>query len=237
MPESITHNNQAPVQWNQANVGYSMEKAVMNFNEPDLRPRTEWISTEPMTTRPTILEIAISTPVGCPAIRLESGPVFGSGAHESTQSCLRELVALSSRDDLKSLLDVGCGSGILSLAALAAGFRIAVAFDIDFQAARHCRNNGILNRQEKSLSCFCGDLTSLKNHVFDVVVANLQGDILLTLVGDIVSRVRAGGFLILAGIAWEWLDDIKLTYPSRGFQVVSLDLQEEFATFVLNRRE
>jgi len=151
---------------------------------------------------------------------IDPGQAFGTGHHASTRLALELLdealaaTAVAAGAPASSplreaprraaapgrVLDVGTGSGILALAALALGAERAVAFDLDpvavAEAARNARANGLAER----LALFAGPLAALEGPTFPVVVANLLRRELLPLLPGIAARVAAGGHVVLAGL-------------------------------------
>jgi len=184
-----------------------------------------------------IHNVEIVTPRGVEQIALEAASAFGSGKHESTLSCLEEIKNCRPAVPKATFLDVGCGTGILSIAALKLGFNRGVACDTSSKATEICHANFLANKVSDHISVFCGSLDALKEHPFDLLIANIQGDILLELHSYFSALVKTGGQLILSGIAWEYLFDIKRACFKTGFTLVRDQFLEEFATAVFTRNE
>ena len=134
-------------------------------------------------------------------VRLDPGLAFGSGTHATTALCLEWLETLA-RDGSglgdKSVLDVGCGSGILAIAALKLGAQHAVGIDNDPQALLASRDNAMRNDVATRLDVFMPDAAPAAQ--YDVVVANILASALDALADNIAARVRPGGVLALSGI-------------------------------------
>ena len=127
-------------------------------------------------------------------IVLDPGLAFGTGAHPTTQLCLRWLRgAVGAR---ASVLDYGCGSGILAIAAAKLGARRVVGTDIDAQAVRASTGNARANRVD---AVFVG-VDELAHDRFDVVVANILANPLRLLAGALAARTAQGGAIALSGI-------------------------------------
>lgn len=125
------------------------------------------------------------------------GQGFGTGSHPTTQSLLRWLEP----DPGARVLDVGCGSGVLGIAALLCGARFAVGVDIDRDAVSNAVDNRRLNGVAESLRLIVGTPDSVKADArFDRVLANLDGRTLDRLAGALVARCAAGGRLGVAGL-------------------------------------
>jgi ribosomal protein L11 methyltransferase len=141
---------------------------------------------------------------GIVTVRLDPGLAFGTGTHPTTALCLEWLArqALAGQ----TLLDYGCGSGILAIAALKLGCRSAWAFDIDEQAITATRQNAGANAVAARLR-LTGDSADISTK-FDVVVANILARPLIDNAGSIADRVVGGGSLALSGILAVQVDEL-----------------------------
>jgi ribosomal protein L11 methyltransferase len=160
---------------------------------------------------------------------LGPGRAFGSGEHETTSSCLEELEKIPIIQGAK-VLDVGCGSGILSIAAARLGARSVIAFDPDPYAINASVNNIRLNRLEKVIIPLEGELEKVEDHDFDVIMANLYGDLLLLLMKEIAARLKPGGYLLLSGILFEYAWDLKTGFAKIGFELLKARYLEDYVT-------
>jgi len=151
-------------------------------------------------------------------VRLDPGLAFGSGTHATTALCLEWLESLDLCDE--TVLDVGCGSGILAIAALKLGAARAVGIDNDPQALVASRDNAERNEVADRLEVFMPD--AAPGTQYDVVVANILASALDALADSIAARVRPGGLLALSGILdgqqeellaryAPWFDDLRVT--------------------------
>ncbi len=146
---------------------------------------------------------------GAMPIRLDAGPGFGDGSHPTTQLCLEAIAALARRDQPWRLLDVGSGSGILSVAGAALGAMVD-AVEVDPAAMEHgirCfRANGVEDRVRSFASL--GEVVG----PFDLIVANVWRAVLLQLAEDI-ARLRApGGSLLLSGLVSTDVPEVSVGY-------------------------
>ena len=137
-------------------------------------------------------------PQGRTVLHLEPGLAFGTGTHETTRLCL-ELLEKYVTPGI-DFLDMGCGSGILSVAALLLGAKSAVGVDIDELAVKTARENAALNHVEDRFTAICGDLTQHVSGRFDIVAANIVADVILRLTKDIPTFLKPGGIYIMSGI-------------------------------------
>ncbi len=168
---------------------------------------------------------------------------FGSGHHESTNMCLALLSELT-RDSM-SALDVGCGSGILSIAMKKLGAKVS-ACDTDEQAVaatqQNAEKNGVridqiwlgsvsgLSEQASSLS----ERALCKDAQFDLVVANIIADVILILSADLKKALKPGGKLVLSGILEKYKDRIEQAFSDLNF--VQMKKQNEWLSFVYERK-
>jgi ribosomal protein L11 methyltransferase len=159
---------------------------------------------------------------------------FGSGEHETTASCLEMLASLEGVEGAH-LLDLGSGTGILAIAALKLGARQALCVDIDPAAVRTCQANCRLNGVDDRVEHFCGSLDQVAAKSFDLILANVYGDILLALADRLVARARPGAPLLLSGILYQDDFEVRRRYQALGCAVVLNRMLEEF-TMVLLRK-
>ncbi len=133
-------------------------------------------------------------------VRLDPGLAFGSGTHPTTSLCLQWLDSLAPEGNLEGamLLDFGCGSGILALAALALGAATADAVDNDPQALQATRDNAIRNGLDQGLRAWSPE--DAPAGPYPVVVANILATALDTLAPTLAARTAPGGRIALSGI-------------------------------------
>jgi ribosomal protein L11 methyltransferase len=141
-------------------------------------------------------EADLAAPRGRVRVRLHMGLAFGTGEHPTTALCLEWLD--TSRLEGATLIDYGCGSGVLALTALSLGARYAWAIDNDEQALAATRANAALNGRDEQL--FIGPPSELPAVAADVLVANILAGTLVELAPTLSARVRAGGRIVLSGI-------------------------------------
>ena len=141
-------------------------------------------------------------------VELDPGLAFGTGTHETTAMCLEWLEQCDLQG--KRVLDLGCGSGILAIAALKLGATSVHAIDVDLQAVTATRQNARRNAVDKSLLV----ATSLDSAPgpYDIVVANILAGTLIDLAGDICDRLASGGHLALSGILSAQVDEVEAAY-------------------------
>lgn len=135
---------------------------------------------------------------GRAVLHLEPGLAFGTGTHETTRLCMELLERYLTPGD--ALLDMGCGSGILSVAALLLGASEAVGVDIDPLAVKTARENAEINGVGNKFTGICGNLTEKVSGRFQVVVANIVADIIMLLSPDAPQFMHPDSIYIMSGI-------------------------------------
>ena len=144
-------------------------------------------------------------------IRIDPSRAFGTGTHETTKMCLDYLDSFSHLKSLK-IIDYGCGSGILSLAAAALGCSQIMATDNDRLALEITRENATLNSFQKVITVLSPE--QIKQEKCDLLVANILLDALLNLKTIFSALVRKKGFLILSGVMVSQVDILVSSYES-----------------------
>ena len=166
-------------------------------------------------------------------LELEPGRAFGTGLHETTSLVATALVAHALELEGQDVLDVGCGSGILSLAALALGARSARAIDVDSEAIDVTRENAARNGLEARVTSDTTDVGDIQG-AFPVVVANIEARVLIPLALAIGDRVSPGGLLVLSGILVPQQDDVVRAYQGR-FTLEDAPARGEWIALVLRK--
>ena len=182
-------------------------------------------------------------PEGKTPIYLNPGLTFGTGNHASTRMCLAELEDLVRPGS--RVLDLGCGSGILSIAALALGAGYAQGVDIDPKAARVAYENAALNDfTEASGRCrfFAGDILSdpaLRRQCgeegYDLVVANIVADVIIPLSRFAGEFMNPGGAFLCSGIIGPRAEEVAASLRQNGFVIVNRREDNGWAAFSARR--
>jgi ribosomal protein L11 methyltransferase len=159
---------------------------------------------------------------------------FGSGEHETTADCLKVLAELPQVQDAR-VLDLGSGTGVLAIAALKLGAAAAVCVDINPDAVATARRNGLLNGLDERLRHVTGVLSDIVE-TFDLVLANIYGDLLIDLAADLVHRARPDAVLLLSGMLWEYNFEVRQTYERLGCEVLQNRMLEEFSSVLLRKK-
>jgi len=173
-------------------------------------------------------------------IVFESNPgmSFGTGTHQSTQLCI-ELMENHITSGM-SVLDLGCGSGILSIIAILLGADNAVALDIDPNAAKIAAENAALNKVlPPAYASIAGNIitdTALQQQFasvrYDIVFANIVADVIIALAPFVKSFLKENGSLITSGIIADRLNEVKSTLEQNGFTIQQVCVKDDWAAIV-----
>ena len=153
-------------------------------------------------------------------IEIDPGMAFGTGTHETTSMCVKMMEKYMDSKD--HVLDVGCGSGILSIAGALLGAEDILGVDIDPVAVEVSGENIALNKVEDVVTIQYGDLTKGIDYKADMVVANLMADILLILTKDVAKHLKKDGIYILSGILLEKEQLIADCLVENGFEILEI---------------
>lgn len=176
------------------------------------------------------------------ALRLDPGLIFGTGSHATTRMCLEAIETLAAPD--KRVLDLGCGSGILSIGALVLGCREAVGCDIDPKAPDVAMDNAALNGIGADRFRVCaGDILADRGMRaalgtnFDIVLANIVADVILPLAPLSREFLAPGGTFVTSGIIEGRQDEIEHALKKAGYSIEKHFCEEEWHCFVCSVRE
>lgn len=165
-------------------------------------------------------------------IELDPGMCFGTGQHETTRGCLRYLDRLTvGMPRPASFLDLGCGSGILSIAAAKLGCQPVRALDIDEDSVIIARENVATNGCADHVTVALGDVAQLAEpRRYDIVAANILAPVLIEHASAIADSVALGGHLLLAGILTTQYMDVRKAYLPLGLQECEINAEGEWTS-------
>ncbi|ENZ9533935.1 TPA: 50S ribosomal protein L11 methyltransferase [Clostridioides difficile] len=163
-------------------------------------------------------------------IELDPGMAFGTGTHETTSMCIRELEKYVNKDS--KVFDIGCGSGILAIAASKLGAKEVVAVDLDEVAVKVAKENVLENKVEKSVSVMHGNLTDVIKDKADVIVANIIADIIKILAKDVQNFMKEDAIFISSGIILDKVEEVKESLIENGFEIVEVQKLGEWSAIV-----
>ena len=177
-------------------------------------------------------------------IEIDPGVSFGTGKHETTQLCIKQLQKYIG-DEVKApkVLDVGCGSGILSIVALKLGAREVIGTDLDADCITSSEENMEVNHLPKELSTFYkGNLiddVELQEKVgteeYEIVVANILADVIIPMTPVIPARMKQGGYFITSGIIDFRENDVKEAIEKAGLKVIEINHQGEWVNITAQK--
>lgn len=160
---------------------------------------------------------------------------FGTGEHQTTKLVLK-LLEKYIKPGMK-ILDVGSGTGILSIAAVKLGALKAVAVDNDETCFDNCRENVIINKVENKTEVLTGDIDSVKESNFDLIAANIQKNVLIDIAEKIKKKTRKDGYVILSGLLIEDEQTILDVYAKQRFNQIEKITQDEWIAMVFQKEE
>lgn len=167
-------------------------------------------------------------------LHIEPGLAFGTGSHPTTKLCLETLEKYV--DENSTLLDVGCGSGILSIAGLLLGAKTAFGVDIDSLAVKTAQQNALENGFDESrFTVVQGNLSDKVDGTYNVVVANIVADIIMELNKDVGRFLTDDGVYITGGIIESREDEVLMSFAQNGFQVIERFEEKGWLVFVLKK--
>ena len=176
-------------------------------------------------------------------IHIDPGTAFGTGMHETTQLCIRQLKKYVTPKT--ELLDVGTGSGILSIVALKLGARHAVGTDLDVCAVTAVEENKAANGIEADdFTMMIGNIIddpavqdAVGYEKYDIVVANILAEVLVMLTPVIVKQMKPGAYYITSGILADKEKTVTAAIEHAGLEVVEVTYQGEWVSVTARRRE
>ena len=172
--------------------------------------------TDRLVVKP-LWETYVSKP-GELVIEIDPGMAFGTGTHATTAGCMKLMEKYLKAGD--KVLDVGCGSGILAIAAGLLGAGEVLGVEIDPVAVPIARENVEINGLSQLVKVEEGDLTKGLNYTADLVVANLMADLIIILSPDIPRHLKPDGYYIVSGIILEKKDEVWGALEACGFRII-----------------
>ncbi|KOS67982.1 ribosomal protein L11 methyltransferase [Lysinibacillus contaminans] len=166
-------------------------------------------------------------------IELDPGMAFGTGTHPTTVMCLQGLEKVVKPGD--TVVDIGTGSGVLSIGAAMLGAKSVHALDLDEVAVRSAKENVELNKVSDTVSVFHGNLLDTVKEPADVVVANILAEIIMSFTDDAFSIVKPGGLYVTSGIIGAKRDDVKVALENSGFVIEEVLMMEDWVAIIARR--
>ncbi|KAB2338985.1 50S ribosomal protein L11 methyltransferase [Cytobacillus depressus] len=166
-------------------------------------------------------------------IELDPGMAFGTGTHPTTVMCIQALERTVNKGD--QIVDVGTGSGVLSIAAAMLGAEKVTALDLDEVAVNSARQNIELNKVHDVVTVAQNNLLDGISEKADIVVANILAEVILRFTDDVASVVKKDGFFIASGIILQKKQDVKDAMIAAGFQIEETIQMEDWVAIIGKR--
>ena len=154
-------------------------------------------------------------------IDIDPGMAFGSGTHETTSLCMKAIEKYTKK--LDTFVDIGCGSGILGIAAAKLGAGKGTLIDIDASACKIAKENVVSNQVENQLDVIQGDLLEHTSNQVDFVVANIFAEIIISVTKSVYKILKDQGVFIASGIIREKEKDVTTYLIENGFDILEVN--------------
>ena len=174
-------------------------------------------------------------------VKLDPGLLFGTGDHPTTKMCLQAVEEYAGPG--KKVLDIGCGSGILGIAAAVLGSECVTAADVDPKAPDIVRDNAALNGVAENFSVFVGDVIAdsrLRKKLggdYELVLANIVADVIIPLAPHVHEFMAPGGVFVCSGIIDGREGDVSAALEAAGLKILRHDHMDEWNAFVCKEGE
>lgn len=171
---------------------------------------------------------------GRTVLNLDPGAAFGTGTHATTRLCLTLLERYAAPG--RTMLDIGCGSGILSITAALLGCDRAVGVDIDPLAVKVSKDNAARNHVENRTAYLCGDLAAKVEGRYDILCANIVADVIIRLTPDAEKYLAEGGVFICSGVIDIRAAEVEAALRAQGYEIVEALEQENWRAYAARKR-
>lgn len=166
-------------------------------------------------------------------IELDPGMAFGTGTHPTTVMCIQALEKIVKKDD--KVVDVGTGSGVLSIATAMLGAAKVEALDLDEVAVKAAKLNIKLNKVQDVVNVSQNNLLDGITEHQDVVVANILAEVIMRFTDDVASALKPGGIFISSGIIQPKKNDVKEKLIESGFEILETMVMEDWIAFIAKK--
>jgi len=174
-------------------------------------------------------------------LEIDPGTAFGTGTHETTSLCMKLLEKYAANCGGEGtgnvrVIDVGCGSGILSAAAALLGCKYVLGTEIDSEAVQIARENVALNGVASQVKVLEADLLKGIPYKADIIVANLMHNLVMQLAPDAYTHLDAGGVFISSGILLEKRDQVASAVEAAGFKILEIPEDGEWCAIAAQKK-
>lgn len=169
-------------------------------------------------------------------IEISPGMAFGTGNHTTTILCIKMLEHMLKETKIEKVLDVGCGSGILAICAVALGAKTAQGFDIKISVVNEARENIAKNGLSSRIEVHRGTIETI-NDKFDLITANILIDLINLISDDLASRMKQDGFLIISGFKNEHRNDVIKKFTDKALIPIKQLADDEWSALLFRKLE
>lgn len=174
-------------------------------------------------------------------LEIDPGMSFGTGQHFTTRLCIEQIEKYLVKD--MEVLDMGCGSGILSIASILLGAKSAVGVDIDENAVRIAKENAEINNiHDDKFTVYCGNVTDdiiLQDKIgynkYDMIAVNIIADIIIGMSSSFPKFLKKGGIVVASGIIKKYLQNIIDNFESLGFEIKEISEKEDWVSVTASK--
>ncbi|RQD69794.1 MAG: 50S ribosomal protein L11 methyltransferase [Tindallia sp. MSAO_Bac2] len=159
-------------------------------------------------------------------LEIDPGMAFGTGTHETTSLCIEELEKYVEKDQL--VYDIGCGSGILSVAAALLGAKKVIGVDLDTLAVKISRENVALNKVEEQVEVYEGNLMDVLVQPGDLIVSNIIAEIIIKMCPGILKYLKPDGIWISSGIIRDKQREVESAIEKAGLEIIEVRSKGEW---------
>lgn len=174
-------------------------------------------------------------------INIDPKSSFGTGKHETTKLCIIEIERLVKKNDI--VLDVGCGSAILSIASLLMGAKEVSALDIDENSIKIANENININNFKKQFNAYVGDISKNKNlfneinkQKYDIILANIVADVIINMKDVFSKLIKPNGYIIISGIIDERACEVEKNMSKLNFEIVNKTIENDWVCLVMRKK-
>ncbi len=166
-------------------------------------------------------------------IELDPGMAFGTGTHATTVLSIRALEQVIAGGE--SVIDVGCGTGVLSIAAAKLGSNSVLAIDLDPVAIASAQQNIVLNQVSERVTVSAGNLLQGLEKLADVIVANILAEVILQFTDDVVGLLKPGGYFIASGIIETKAQLVAEQIEKSGMKIINRTQEQGWVTYIAQK--
>ncbi|WP_313342920.1 50S ribosomal protein L11 methyltransferase [Sedimentibacter sp.] len=167
-------------------------------------------------------------------LEIDPGMSFGTGQHHTTRLCIEQIIKYMEKD--MEVLDMGCGSGILSIASVLLGAKRALGIDIDENAVKTAKENAALNNiLDDRFTVYCGDVTEDENlqrkigfNKYDMIAVNIIAQIIMGMSSTFPKFLKKGGLVIASGVIKKYVEDVVKDFEGLGLEILEINDSEEW---------